>query len=361
MMEAQHIFVGTYTKKEGHVDGKAKGIYRLSFPNQKPDGTTSKWTLTDFESINPSFITISPNKKYLYAVNELNPNDGDSGTVSSYSIDGKTKDLQFLGSQKTHNYAPCHITVDATNQLAFVSNYVGGVVCVYPIMKNGALGEASQVITLEGKSVTPRQEGSHPHSVNISPDNEFLFIADLGTDKIMSYQIDFENKKLLPTEQASVKVQEGAGPRHFTFHPNGKYAYVVNELDATVNVFDYDNGKLTEKQSLSTLPTDFKGDSWCADIHVHPNGKFLYASNRGHDSIVIYEIDESNGMLKTIGHESTQGGYPRNFMVEPSGKHLWVANQNSDNIVKFEINQQTGQLKKVDKVEILTPVCLQFF
>ncbi|MEM6965197.1 MAG: lactonase family protein [Bacteroidota bacterium] len=234
-------------------------------------------------------------------------------------------------------------------------------VCMYPIEENGKLGVATQVITLEGKGVTPRQEGSHPHSVNISPDNKFLLVADLGTDKIMMYQIDFENAQLLPNQPAFVQVQAGAGPRHLTFHPNDKYAYVVNELDATVNVFDYADGQLTEKQSLSTLPPDFTGENWCADIHVHPSGKFLYASNRGHDSIVIFEIDETNGTLTRLGHEPTLGQHPRNFMIEPSGKHLWVANQNSDNVVKFAIDPKTGLLTKVDQMEVMTPVCLQFF
>lgn len=361
-MEKQYIYVGTYTKKEGHVDGKGKGIYSVAL-NKSTDSLNIQSVETkSFEAVNPSYITIAPDKKYLYAVHELNPNDGDSGTVGAYRIDEVTKELHSINQQKTHNYAPCHIVVDATQQLAFVTNYVGGIVCVYPILKNGSLGEASQIIELKGKGTTGRQEGSHPHSTTISPDNKFAFVSDLGTDKIMTYKIDFENKKLIPTEQGFLKIQDGAGPRHFAFHPNENIAYVVNELDATVNTFDYEKstGQLTQKQSVSTLPQDFSGANYCADIHVHPSGDFVYASNRGHNSIAIFKVEKNDGTLTLIGTESTQGDFPRNFNIEPSGKYLWVANQNSDNILKFKIDPSTGKLTNVGEIKIPTPVCLKF-
>ena len=360
IVDSKIIFVGSYTKKEGHVDGKGNGISRKDWNVTKKGALETHF----YKRVNPSFLTISSNNKYLYAVNELNPNDGESGTVEAFKIDeaSELKSLKFINKQKTHAFAPCHISVDANNEIAFVSNYVGGVVAVYPILENGGLDTASQIIQYEGKSTTDRQEASHPHSTTISPDNKYVYVADLGTDKIMTYRIDFKNKQLVPTEQKFIKMQNGAGPRHMDFHPNNAFTYVMNELDRTVNVFDYDasNGNLTQKQSISTLPEGFSDFSLCADIHVHPNGKFLYASNRGHNSIVIYNIDK-DGLLTLVGHESSGGDFPRNFAIESSGKYLWVANQNSDNIVQFAINESTGELKEVNRYDEKTPVCLHFF
>ena len=363
-MEKQFLFVGTYTKDEGFVDGKGKGIYFLAFDANK--GSIERDTIygrNAFHSVNPSFLAVSPDKKTLLAVNELNPSDGDSGTLNAYAIDSITHELYYINNQKTGAYAPCHVSIDATGQYAFVANYVGGVLKIFPIYSNGSLGDASQTIRLEGSSTNKdRQEASHPHSINISPNNKFAYVPDLGTDKIMIYNLDLENGKMLPAQQPFIKVQDGAGPRHFAFHPNGKKAYVVNELDATVNAFDYDNetGQLTEIQSITTLPDDFKAFNGCADIHVHPSGKFLYASNRGHNSIVIYTIDEATGQLTFVGHEPTKGDFPRNFIIDPSGHFLLVANQNTNGIFLFRIDQKTGELEVVDKTKVPTPVCLKF-
>jgi len=323
-MKEQYLFVGTYTKKEGHVDGKGEGIYRLAF-SEKNDSIYFDFTKSVFfKTINPSYLTISKNKKYLYAVNELNPNDGDSGTVEAYKV--------------------------------------GGIVKVFPLLGSGTFGPETIKMEFKGKGVTERQEGSHPHSTTLSPDNKYLYVADLGTDKISGLKINYETGEVLPTEQGKIKMQAGAGPRHFDFHPNGKIGYVVNELDATINVFDYDatTGSLTQKQSLSTLPEGFSEFSLCADIHVHPSGKFVYASNRGHNSIAIFGVDEKTGILTFLKTESTKGDFPRSFAIDPSGNFLWVANQNSDSIFIFKINTQTGELKEVGNVEIPTPVCLKF-
>jgi len=361
-MEQQHLFVGTYTKKEGHVDGKAEGIHHFQFNPNDSKTTKENSKQNIYKTINPSYISFSPNKDFLYAVNELNPNDGESGTVTSFSIDKKTKELTFLNQQITHNYAPCHITLDATGKLAFVSNYVGGVFCTYQVMANGSLDKALQVFKFKGKGTTGRQEASHPHSATVSPDNKHVYVADLGTDKVMCYKIESNETGLVPTNQKFIKVQDGAGPRHMDFHPNGKLLYVLNELDRTVNTFDYDsnNGSLTQKQSISTLPKDFSGFSFCAAIKVHPSGKFLYASNRGHNSIVIFSIDPTTGMLSYLETEPTLGDFPRDFSIDSSGDYLWVANQNSDNIIKFKIDLTTGLLTKVSELECPTPVCLKF-
>ena len=361
-MNEKYIFVGTYTKKEGHVDGKGEGIYRIAY-SEKGDSIYFNFLKSVyFPTINPSYLTISNNKKYLYAVNELGPDDGDSGTVEAYEIDSKTKDLKLIDKVKTDAYAPCHVTVDPYNQIAFVSNYVGGMVNVFPLLENGTFHETSLNMEFKGKGKTDRQEASHPHSATISPNNKHLFVADLGTDKITGLDINYTKEEVLPTKDSKTMVQAGAGPRHMAFHPNGKIAYVVNELDATVNTFDYDssNGKLTQKQSISTLPEGYSDPSWCADIHVHPHGKFVYASNRGHNSIAIFSVDVNSGELTFIKTESTKGDFPRNFAIDPNGRFLWVANQNSDSIFIFKINTQTGGLTEVGNIEIPTPVCLKF-
>jgi len=361
-MKEQYVFIGTYTKKEGHVDGKGKGIYRLAF-SQKGDSIYFNFIKSKyFPTTNPSYLTISKNKKFLYAVNELGPNDGDSGTVEAYQIDSQTKDLKLIDKVKTDAFAPCHVTVDPNNQIAFVSNYVGGMVNVFPLLENGTFKENSLNMQLKGKGTTDRQEASHPHSATFSPDHKYIYVADLGTDKITGLTINYEKEEVLPTKESKTIMQAGAGPRHMSFHPNGKIGYVVNELDATINTFDYDasTGSLTQKQSISTLPEGFSESNLCADIHVHPSGKFVYASNRGHNSIAIFKVDEKTGTLSFIQTESTKGDFPRNFAIDPSGEFLWVANQNSDSIFIFKINNQTGALTEVGNVEIPTPVCLKF-
>lgn len=361
-MKKKYVFIGTYTKKEEHVDGKGAGIYQLAF-SQKGDSiyfdfTTSKY----FPTINPSYLTISKNKKFLYAVNELGPNDGDSGTVEAYKIDPQSKDLKLIDKAKTDAFAPSHVTVDANNQMAFVSNYVGGFVNVFPLAADGTFKTTSLNMQFKGKGTTDRQEASHPHSCTISPDNKYIYVADLGTDKVTGLAIDYKKEEVLPTKNSKTIMQAGAGPRHMSFHPNRKIAYVVNELDATVNTFDYDasTGSLTQKQSVSTLPEGFSGFNLCADIHVHPTGKFVYASNRGHNSIAIFSVNEKTGTLTFIKTEPTKGDFPRNFAIDPTGNFLWVANQNSDSIFIFKINPQTGELTEAGNVEIPTPVCLKF-
>ena len=316
MLKKQTVYVGTYTKKESHVNGKGKGIYLLKFDPNLPEITRD--TVNNrkaFPAVNPSFLTVSPNKKYVFAVHETGPDEGPSGMVSAYEIDPVNQELFFINQQRTHGFSPCHISTDTSGKFAFVANYVGGILGVYPIFENGELDEASQIITLEGSSANPdRQESSHPHSINISPDNRFAFVPDLGTDKIMSYRLDLENRRMEPNDPPFVIVQPGAGPRHMDFHPNQKFAYTINELNNTVNVFSYNSqtGQLTEIQSITTIPNDWKEKNYGADIHVHSSGKFLYASNRGHNSIVIYHIDEAEGPTDR-GYGIADHGQPPRF------------------------------------------------
>ena len=358
------VYVGTYTS------GKSEGIYvyRMDKSTSALE-FVSKTTGVD----NPSFLAIHPQQSYLYAVNEIGEFAGKpSGAVSAFSIDPKTGKLTYLNQQPSHGPGPCHLSIDKTGKFVLVANYSGGSVCVLPIQDDGRLGEATDFIQHQGSSVNPRrQEGPHAHSITLSPDNRYVFAADLGLDKIMIYQFDLAAGKLKPNDEPCVEVKPGAGPRHFDFHPNSRYAYLINELDNTIIAYAYDevNGTLKEIQTVPTLPKDFEDVSHCADVHVSPSGKFVYGSNRGHDSIVIFAIDaetgaqshpENRGKLTYVGHEPTQGKTPRNFAIDPTGTFLLAANQATDTIITFRIDQQTGKLTPTGHVtEVPQPVCLK--
>ena len=313
---------------------------------------------------NPSFLAIDPQERYLYAVNEVGGGaNKPGGAVSAFSIDPKTGKLTYLNQQSSHGTGPCHLSVDQTGQFVLVANYGSGSVSVLPIRSDGKLGEATDVVQHEGSSVDPRRQGGpHAHSIILDKANRCAFAPDLGLDKIMIYQLDLTQGKLKPNEEPWVKVKAGAGPRHFTFHPNGRYAYVINEIDSTLTAFTYDgtHGRLREVQTVSTVPEDFSGTSYCADVHVSLSGRFIYGSNRGHDSLAIFEIDQDTGKLAYVGHEPTQGKTPRGFAIDPTGTYLLAANQGTDTIVTFRIDQQTGRLMSTGHVaEVPTPVCLK--
>lgn len=349
-------YIGTYTR------GKSEGIYVYRL-----DPSTGALTLSSktADVKDPSFLAIHPQKRYLYSVNELGVVDGKpAGGVSAFAIDPKTGALTLLNQQPSHGAAPCHLSVDATGKWVIVANYTSGSASIFPIQADGRLGEASDVVQHQGSSVNPRrQTGPHAHSVTIDPANRYAFVADLGLDKVMIYRLNLSQGKLIPGEQPWVRTHPGAGPRHFAFHPNARCAYVINELDSTMTAFIYDasQGRLTEIQHLSTLPEGFSGTTHCADVHVHPSGKFVYGSNRGHDSIAIFAIDQATGKLTPIGHELTQGKIPRNFGLDPTGTFLLAANQDSDTVVTFRIDQGTGKLTATGHVaEAPTPVCVKF-
>ncbi|MBV7332769.1 lactonase family protein [Chloroflexi bacterium TSY] len=315
---------------------------------------------------NPSFLALSPDQRFLYVANEVEDYGGESsGAISAFAINRGTGELAFLNQRASRGAAPCHLVVDATGHSVLAANYTGGSVIVFPIQDDGSLGEASDFIQHEGSSVNPdRQEGAHAHSFTIDAQNRFAYAADLGMDKVVIYALDAAAGTITPnTAQPSVSVAPGAGPRHFDFHPNGQYAYVINELGSTVTAFTYDpnEGTLNEIQTISTLPADFTGSSHTADVHVHSSGKFLYGSNRGHDSIAIFSIDADTGKLTAKGHESTQGQTPRNFNLDPTGKILLAANQNTDSVVTFWIDQGTGDLTPTGhKADVPKLVCLKF-
>lgn len=348
-------YVGTYTH------GKSEGIY--IYKMDKSSGALEMVGVAKGLN-NPSYLAIDSQNRYLYAVNEIGKfADKSSGAVSAFSINPKTGELSPLNQQATVGTGPCHLSVDKTCRLVVVANYGGGSVTALPINPDGSLGEASDFIQHEGSSVdSRRQEKPHAHSVTLDKSNRHAYICDLGLDKIMIYQLDLDNGKLKPNEQPWAKVKGGAGPRHFAFHPNNKYAYVINELDNTVIAFNYDEntGGLNEIQTINTLPEGFSETSYCADIHVHQSGKYVYGSNRGHDSIVIFKVDEKTGKLSLVGHESTQGKFPRGFVIDPTGNFLVVSNQNSDNMVIFRIDHSTGKLMPAfPPMEVPAPVCVK--
>lgn len=352
------VYIGTYTSGKS----KSEGIYIYKFNAES--GALSPYKIVK-NVVEPSFLAIDKNKKYLYAVNETVEYEGKkSGAVSSFAIDRKTGDLNFLNKQPSLGGAPCHVSVSENGKFVLVANYVGGNVSVFPVEKNGNLGSSIDLKQHTGSGLNrERQEAAHAHSIILDRANRFALANDLGIDKIMIYRFDDETGKLTPNPaQAFYQTKPGAGPRHFKFHPNGKLAFVINELDMTISGLAYDakQGTLKEIQTVSTLPADFSGANSCADIHVSPNGAFLYGSNRGHDSIVVYKIDENAGKLEYVEHVSTGGKTPRNFAIAPNGRFLIAANQNSDSIVVFRIDEKTGKLTATgNKATVPSPVCLK--
>ena len=344
------VYFGTYTGE------KSKGIYVSHF--DAASGKLGPLSVAA-ELVNPSFVAPHPNGRFLYAVSEER-----GGSVSAFSIDPKTGTLTFLNRVPSRGNGPCYARVDNTGKAVLVANYGSGSFAVLPLEADGKLREASAFIQDEGKSANPtRQERPHAHSLNPSPDNRFAVGADLGLDKLFVFKFDAVQGTLTPNDPPSWQVKAGSGPRHFAFHPKGKFAYVTNEMASTVDALAWDatKGELRGLQTISTLPADFKGETTTAEIQVHPSGKFLYDSNRGADSIAVFAIDQRKGTLKAVDNTPTQGKVPRNFGIDPTGSFLIAANQKSDNIVVFRINKATGRLTPTGQVlEVGSPVCVKF-
>lgn len=346
------VYVGTYQQ-----EGK-DGLFHLRF-----DAATGRLSIRSAVSsvTNPSFLALHPTRRYLYAVSEAP--GGSGGEVCAFSVDPRSGDLTPMNRRAAHGRSTCHVTVDATGRHVLAANYGSPTVVMYPIQPDGGLGEAPVVLSHQGAGAHPRQTEPHPHSANIDPTNRFVYCPDLGMDKVMIYRIDPAAGTLEANDPPFARTAPGAGPRHFVFHPSLPYAYLVNEIDSTVVAYRWDgsSGALQELLVVSALPAGFQGRSSCADIHVHPSGRFLYASNRGHDSIAIYRIDEASGLPALAGHESTQGKTPRNFALDPTGAFLLAENQGSDSIVAFRIDPVTGGLQPTGEVtHVPTPVCMKF-
>ncbi len=336
-----------------YVGGTGISIYRLDLST---GDLVEMSTVSDVK--NPSFQAIHPMNRSLYSVAEVE----EGGALHAFAIDPATGALRSLNHQSCMGAGPCHVSVDATGRVALVANYSSGGVAALPIREDGSLGEATSVFQHEGSSANPgRQQGPHAHSITIDPGNRYAVSADLGIDKVMVYRLDPEKGTITPNEPPWVDVQAGAGPRHFAFHPNRKHAYLINELDNTAVAYTYDEnrGVLQTIQVISTLPGDFTETSYCADIHVSPDGRFVYGTNRGHDSIVIFEVAPGTGKLTVVDYESTRGEFPRNFAVDPSGQFLFAANQNTDNIFTYRIDARTGRLTPTgQEVRTPQPVCI---
>jgi len=361
------VFVGTYTDPilfgSGQVlQGKGEGIYAYRF--DEVAGALQRVN-TNPGVTNPSYLAFHPNRRFLYAVNELKEYQGKAtGTVSAFALEGDEGRLRLVNKQLTHGTDPCHVLVDDLGRHVFVANFMSGSVCVLPVRADGGLGEASDFIRHQGSSVDPiRQNVPHAHAVTLDPANRFAFVPDLGLDKVLAYRFDPRRGMLEPNGAPWIKMKPGAGPRQIVFHPGGSRAYVVNELDSTVSVLSYDagGGSFDYIDTVSTLPAGFVGVSTCADIQVSPSGRHVYASNRGHDSIAIFAVDAQSGALQPRGHESTRGRTPRSFGIDPTGRFLVAANQDTDSLTVFRVDAAEGRLEPTGQVvSVPTPVCVRF-
>lgn len=353
-VNAQHfyLFVGTYTS------GKSKGIYVYDF-NAK-SGEVTPVSNTDSAS-NPSYISLSKDGKYLYAVNEVSR--AQAGLVVSYAFDSKTGKLNFINQQSSGSENPCHLSLTSNGKWLTVANYTGGSYAVFPLKKDGSILPFAQHIVQQGGSINKeRQEKAHVHSAFFSRDEKYLFTPDLGSDKIYVSQFnDLSAKPLSPAAKPFISVEPGSGPRHLEFNAAGNYFYVIEELTGTVEFYTFKNGVSTLKQRIIAHPETFKGQLGSADIHLSPDGKFLYASNRGEENtLAIFSVDPVTGMLTTVGYQSTLGNHPRNFMIDPTGNFLLVGNMKSDNIVIFKRDQKSGLLEKMpQEIFVPNPSCLK--
>ncbi|MQG88302.1 MAG: lactonase family protein [SAR202 cluster bacterium] len=349
MSNDQLAFIGTYTRLG------SEGIYTLRL-----DGNTGELRQISVAKglENPSFVALDSSGDHLYAVSESSSFNG-AGGITSFNVNRSTGELCKINERSTGGPGPCHLMVDATDSMVIVTNYAGGSVSAHPIAEDGSVGDFTEFVQHKGSSVNPdRQDRAHAHSVNIDKSNRFAFVCDLGMDQVLTYAIDPTSArfKLLST----VDETPGHGPRHFTFHPKNQQVYVLNEIGCTITLYDLSHdGTLTPTQSVPTLPSGWQGQNTTADIHVSPDGKYVYASNRGNDSIVIFAIDQSNGSMTFVDHESTQGNTPRNFAITPDGNFLLAENQDSDTIVSFKIEDDGTLTPTGSVINIPAPVCMQ--
>lgn len=350
------FYVGTYT------GAKSKGIYYSSI-----DAVSGKLAapVLAAETPNPTFLALHPGGKWLYAANEIGNFQGkSSGTISAFLIDPTTHQLKLINQKATKGDGPCHLTVDAAGKYVLAANYGGGSTVVLPIEAEGKLGDATAFVQHQGSSVNPqRQKEPHAHGVYVDKSGSRALVADLGLDKILIYRFDSGNGSLTANSVPWASLKPGAGPRHLAFHPGKNFVYAINELDSTVTSFLYDSdrGGLEPMQTVSTLPPEFKGNNYPAEIQMHPTGKFLYGSNRGHDSIAAYSVDSDTGRITLLECVPTQGKNPRNFAIEPFGKRLIAANQNSNTLVVFNIDPGSGRLSATgNQLEVGAPVCIVF-
>jgi 6-phosphogluconolactonase len=351
------VYISTYTEK-----GR-DGIYLAEL-----DSLTGDLRLIRIVAAvkKASFFALHPTRHYLYSTCEVDDfRDSKGGAVSAFRIDLATGSLTLLNCQSSGGEGPHYLSVDREGKNALVANYHGGSVAVLPIRADGTLGAATSTVLHHGSSVDKnRQTGPHPHAIDVDSTNGFAFVADLGLDKVLMYRFDAATGTLVPNNPSALASSPGAGPRHIAFHPSGKWAYVINELDSTINALGYDSktGILRLMDTLSTLPVDAKEENITGEVVIHPNGKFLYGSNRGHDSIAVFGIDQTTGRLNSLGHCPAGGRSPRNFNIDPSGRFLLSANLDSDSITVLQIDPVSGKLSRTaHEIKVPQPFCIQFF
>jgi 6-phosphogluconolactonase len=362
MLNVTLVYVGTYTGP------KSKGIYFFRLQTENLD-VSQNITLVPLglaaESRNPSFIELDIKRRLLFAVNEVNEFEGKpTGAVSAFSIDGDTGKLTLVNQQPSMGTGPCHLALDHERKHLLVANYGSGSVSVLPVASDGRLGAATDVVQHAGHSVNPdRQKGPHAHYVTVDPANRFALVCDLGLDKVLVYRFDAQRGKLTPNDPPFAQLKAGAGPRHLVFRPDGRFVYVANELNSTITALAFDGtaGRLAEFQTVSTLPEYFDGPNSVAEIGMHPSGKWIYVSNRGHDSVVLFTVDQATGRLTYVEEQGTGGRKPRHFGIEPSAKHLAIGNQDSDTVLVCRIDAGNGRLKPSGVfASAPSPVCVKF-
>jgi 6-phosphogluconolactonase len=350
------VYFGTYT------GAKSKGIYVSRFDPATGGLTTPELAV---ETPSPSFLAVHPNKRFLYATGE-NTNLGGKpvGAVSAFGMDAKSGQLTLLNLKSSGGAGPCHVAVDPTGRCLLVANYGSGSIAALPIRADGSLAEPSAVIQHQGSSINPqRQAGPHGHFITPDPGNRFALTCDLGLDQVLVYRLEPGKGSLVANAPPFAAVKPGSGPRHLAFHPSGRFVFLINEMGSTLTVFAYDakRGTLKELQTISTLPENFAGSSTCAEVQVHPSGKFVYGSNRGHDSIAVFGFDAKSGKLTCLEYQSTQGKTPRHFALDPAGHWLLAENQDSDSIVVFRVDAKTGRLSPAGQtITVGAPVCAVF-
>lgn len=348
-----YLLAGTYT------GGKSEGIYVYRY--NSADGSAKE--ISHIKISNPSFIAVSPDEKFVYSVEEDAANNGKGGEITAFSFDKRTGTLSFLNRQPSGGDHPCYVSIDKTGKWVATGNYTSGSLSILPVEANGSLGAATTTIKHTGSGPDKsRQNSPHVHGTFFSADNRFLLVPDLGIDKIMIYAFDEHSGKLTAAKQPFAQSQPGSGPRHICFNPSNTFSYLMEELGGTVVTYRYKNGKLKRKQRTSSMPAGDSSFAGSADIHVSPDGRFLYASNRADaNTIAVFSINQNNGRLTLIGHQSTLGKTPRNFNFDPAGNFLLVANQNSDQVVVFKIDKDTGLLTDTGKrIDVGKPVCLKW-
>ena len=348
------FYVGTYT------DGESRGIYRFTL--DPVSGAASDPVLA-VAAANPSFLALHPNGRFLYAVGERGDFQGEkTGAVSAFAIDPDSGDLRLLNQRPSLGAGPCHLVVDGSGRSVLVANYGSGTVAALPVGDDGRLGEPASVQAHTGTGPNERrQEGPHAHGIALDAEERRAVVADLGADRLFVYGFEAATGALTPSDPPAVALVPGAGPRHVAFDLRGELLYSINELDSTVTVLRYDaaTGGLESVQAISTLPDDFEGESWTAELEVSPDGRFLYGSNRGHDSLAVFAVDPTSGRLSAVGHVPTGGRWPRHFSIDPSGRWLLAANQHSESVVVFRLDPESGMPSPVgETVPVPTPVCV---